>query len=303
MSEYLREPAVAGYFYEANKNRLLEQIKWAFMHPLGPGKLPEGPIGNVRNIIAAQVPHAGYIYSGPAAAHVYYALYQDGKPETFIILGPNHTGFGSGVAVYPKGAWKTPLGTVNIDEEFAKELLKHEPFEEDLFAHTSEHSIEVQLPFLQFVFGNDIKIVPITLLDQRLETALKISEAILKVTEKLERDIIILASSDMSHYEPHQTAQRKDLRAIEFIENIDLEGFYKYILAENVSMCGFGPVMVAMAVSRYYNATGLLLKYYTSGDITGDYHAVVGYAAIIFGRGLIKPKKKTTKVVEVLPTY
>ncbi|MHA1615763.1 MAG: MEMO1 family protein [Candidatus Njordarchaeales archaeon] len=301
MSEYLREPAVAGYFYEGRKDKLMEQIKWAFLHPLGPGRLPEQSPGTSRNLIAAQVPHAGYIYSGPAAAHVYYALHQDGKPETFIILGPNHTGFGSAVSVYPKGIWRTPLGDVKIDEEFSRELLKYEPFEEDLLAHASEHSIEVQIPFIQFTFGNDVKIVPITLLDQRLETANKIAEGILKAKEALDKDIIVLASSDMSHYEPHEEARLKDLQAIEYIENLDVEGLYRYILSENVTMCGYGPVMVAMIIAKYLNATGLLLQYYTSGDITGDKHAVVGYASIIFGRGLIKPKRRTLEIKEPLP--
>ncbi len=299
MSSNIREPAVAGYFYEADPKELKKRIEWCFKHPLGPGEIPEEVIGE-RNIIAAQVPHAGYVYSGPAAAHVYYAIYQDGKPETFIILGPNHTGVGVPVAVYAKGAWKTPLGTVDIDEEIARLLIKEEPFEDDALAHAGEHSIEVQLPFLQYLYGSDFKIVPITLMDQSYETVKKIAETLIRVIKSTGRDVVVLASSDMTHYEPHEMALEKDSGALELIEDLRVEEFYGYIMKTNVSMCGYGPVAIAMFIAQYFGATGLTLKYYTSGDITGDKSWVVGYASVIFGRGIIKPKKRRERIREAV---
>ena len=298
--KHIREPVVAGQFYEGNADQLKKQIEWCFLHLLGPGEIPAGEPTNMRTIIAAQVPHAGYVYSGPAAAHVYFAIYHDGKPETFIILGPNHTGLGLPVAVYTKGAWKTPLGSVEIDEEFAIEISKKEGLSEDRLAHTGEHSIEVQLPFLQYLYGSDFKIVPITMMDQTYETAIKVAEAIINVKEEIGRDIIILASSDMSHYEPHDNAARKDNEALKYIEEMNIEEFYNYVLRTNLSMCGYGPVMVAMHVAKHYGSTGLVLKYYTSGDITGEKNWVVGYAAVLFGKGLIKPKREKKAIEEAI---
>jgi len=296
----VREPVVAGTFYESDPQKLKKRIEWCFLHPLGPNSLPESPPGDMRTLIAAQVPHAGYIYSGPAAAHVYYALHQDGKPETFIILGPNHTGLGMPVSVYTKGAWRTPLGTIRIDEEVASRLVKKDPLEEDHLAHSGEHSIEVQLPFLQFIFGNDFLLVPIAMMDQSYETAKSVAEAIIDVLENIKRDVVILASSDMTHYEPHETAVSKDTKALEYIEELQIEEFYNYIMKSRLSMCGYGPVMVAMHIAKYFGATGLTLKYYTSGDIAGEKSWVVGYASVIFGKGLIKPKKEKEAIKEAL---
>ena len=296
----IRDPVVAGQFYESNPKKLRERIEWCFTHHLGPRLLPEEPPSDTRNLIAAQVPHAGYIYSGPAAAHVYYAIYQDGKPDTFIIIGPNHTGLGMPVSIYAKGAWKTPLGIVEIDEKLASKLLKYDIIHEDYLAHSGEHSIEVQLPFLQYLFGSDFKIVPITMMDQTYETSKKVAEAILEEIKNYDRRVIVLASSDMTHYEPHSIASKKDMEALSFIENLQIEDFYRYVMKTNLSMCGYGPVMVAMFVARYFGATGLVLKYYTSGEISGEKSWVVGYAAVIFGRGLIKPIKKGNMIKEAV---
>ncbi len=295
---HIRDPVVAGQFYEGNKDDLIKRLEWCFKHPLGPGKLPQERGEGFGQIISAQVPHAGYIYSGPAAAHTYYALSQQEKPDTVIILGPNHTGLGMPVALYAKGAWKTPLGVLEVDEEFSSLLLKSDIIQEDYLAHSSEHSIEVQLPFLQYIYGSDIKIVPIAMMDQRYETAKRVAEVIINAMNVSNKRVLILASSDMTHYEPHDIAREKDLEVLQLIENLEIEMFYNYIIRENLTMCGYGPVMVAMVVSKYFGGTGLLLKYYTSGDITGDKSWVVGYASVIFGKGIIKPLKKSNKLKE-----
>jgi len=295
---YIRDPAVAGQFYESNKNDLIKRLEWCFKHPLGPGRLPKERGEGFGSIISAQVPHAGYIYSGPAAAHVYYALAQQEAPDTVIILGPNHTGLGMPISLYAKGSWRTPLGTLDVDEELSSLLLQSEIIQEDYLAHSGEHSIEVQLPFLQYIYGSDIKIVPITMMDQRYETAKKVAEAIIHAINDSGKRVVVLASSDMTHYEPHNSAREKDLEALQLIENLEIERLYNYVVIENLTMCGYGPVMVAMAVARYFGGTGLVLKYYTSGDIIGDKSWVVGYASVIFGKGIIKPIKKSNKLKE-----
>lgn len=295
---YIRDPAVAGQFYESNKDDLIRRIEWCFKHLLGPGRLPRERGEGFGAIISAQVPHAGYIYSGPAASHVYYALAQQETPDTVIILGPNHTGVGMPVSIYAKGVWKTPLGTLAIDEELSSLLLRYKIIWEDYLAHSSEHSIEVQLPFLQYIYGSNIKIVPIVMMDQRYETARKVAEAIIHVINNSNKRVIVLASSDMTHYEPHDIAKEKDLNALQLIENLEIEKLYNYIIRKNLTMCGYGPVMVAMIVAKYFGSTGLVLKYYTSGDIIGDKSWVVGYASVIFGKGIIKPLRKSNKLKE-----
>jgi len=281
----IRKPAVAGYFYPSDKEKLLEAIEWSFTHELGPGTLPKGEPANDRNILAAQVPHAGYIYSGPAAAHVYLALYYDGRPDTIVIMGPNHHGVGPRVSVYSGDAWETPLGLVEVDKEYIKELSKNDPFTLDTQAHAAEHSIEVQLPFLQYIYGNGIKIVPITIWDQSLDSAQEISDILFDVSLELGKDVIFLASSDMSHYDTHERTVEKDREAIVAIESLDEKGLYKVIYEKDITMCGYGPVITAILLTKKVNGRAFTLKYYTSGDITGDKSAVVGYASIIFTKG------------------
>jgi len=297
----IRKPAVAGLFYEGSKDRLIKQIEWAFQHDLGPRMLPKGEPGRERSIIAAQVPHAGYVYSGPAAAHVYYALYYDGKPDTFIIIGPNHHGIGAPVAIYDGDAWETPLGTIPIDKELVDLLSKHDVFELDDRAHEQEHSLEVQVPMLQYVFGNNFQIVPIALADQSLFTIKKIAEAIVDAWDVSGRDIVVLASSDMSHYEPHEVTMEKDKEAIMAIEALDADALYRIIFEKNVTMCGFGAVAVAITLARMLGAKPFTLTYYTSGDISGDKSAVVGYASIIFSRVPREGGKEVGYEAEALP--
>ncbi len=273
-----RNPAVAGTFYEAEADTLKKRIEWCFHHKLGPGKIPE--IGDERRLKAAIAPHAGYIYSGPVAAHTYQAIAADGFPETFIILCPNHTGMGSGISMMPEGEWITPLGSVKIDEELATELLEaSEIIDIDESAHLGEHSCEVHLPFLQY-FNQDFKIVPICMWMQDLETAKEIGNAITDASKG--KDVLIIASTDFTHYEPAEVAYKNDQKVLEAIISLDENRMYERIYQYNVSMCGYGPVAASIIAARGLGATrGRLLKYATSGDITGDSSSVVGYASVI----------------------
>ncbi len=277
----IRYPVVAGYFYERDPESLRKQIEKSFLHFLGPGSLPR--VSKIRNRLSIGFvsPHAGYMYSGPIAAHTYYALAGEGKPDTVIIAGPNHTGLGVGVSVMVEGVWKTPLGDAPIDSELAKAIVKISGYAApDELAHLEEHSVEVQIPFLQYIFG-DVRIVPIVLMLQTPNIAKDLAEAIYKASEKLGRDIVFIASTDFSHYVPHETAYKKDHMAIEKILNIDPEGLYNTIEKYDISMCGPGPVMTLLYLAKKCGITRAeLLKYATSGDVTGDKGLVVGYASI-----------------------
>jgi AmmeMemoRadiSam system protein B len=283
LTKKLRKPAVAGYFYPKDKERLLELIEWSFKHKLGPGALPVVSSERVRGLIGYVAPHAGYIYSGPIAAHVYYDAASYGKPETVVIIGTNHTGYGPPISVYPEGAWETPLGTLLVDSEFGKAITEYSDLADlDVYAHIEEHSVEVQLPFMQYVFGGDIKIVPIVMGIHTPEAAKDLARAIVKSVERTKRDILILASSDFNHYEPHDVTVRKDMNAISRILELDTEGFYKTMLSDNISICGPGGIMTIIEITKMLSGKATLLKHATSGDISGDKSATVGYASIKF---------------------
>jgi hypothetical protein len=270
----MRFPYVAGQFYPSSKDELENQIKSCFLSPIGPGKLPEK---NEENIIGCVVPHAGYVYSGPVAAHVYHSLAKQRKPETIVIVCPNHTGRGSGVAV-SKEDWKTPLGVVKNDNEFVDKLWKCGLIDLDEVAHSAEHSLEVQLPFLQYIYG-DFNLVPICIGIQDLETAYEVSECLIKVG----KEFLIIASSDFTHYEPYESAKNKDATAISYITKLDEKKFMQVVYEKNISICGYGPIAICICVAKKLGATkGELLKYATSGDVTGDRSSVVGYAGIVF---------------------
>jgi AmmeMemoRadiSam system protein B len=276
-----RKAVFAGQFYEADPEKLKDRIEWCFKHPLGPGSIPTPSSVRSKTSVGFISPHAGYVYSGPIAAHTYYYLAKEGRPDTFIILGPNHTGMGAAVAIWPDGVWETPLGRIEIDKELASEISENSNFAKlDTVAHSEEHSIEVQLPFLQYIF-NGFKIVPISMLYQSPETAKDLADAILKAVEDLQRDIIIIASTDMSHYEPHELAVKKDREALEKIVALDPEGLYSTVIERNITMCGVGPVMTLLYVARRLGSSkGEILKYATSGDVTGEMSWVVGYASV-----------------------
>lgn len=277
----IRKPAVAGIFYESDPESLKKRIEWCFKHSLGPGKIPEE--GNKREIKGVIAPHAGFIYSGPIAAHSYSEIVEDGFPQTFIILCPNHTGIGSGVSVAKEGSWNTPLGDVEIDEEFASELLGESSIiDSDYTAHSQEHSCEVHIPFLQY-FKKEFKIVPISMWMQDIETSQEIAIAIKKAALKLKRDIVVIASTDFTHYQAQEVAFRNDHIVLQSIEEMNEMQMLETVSKLNVTMCGYGPVATTILVSKMLNASeGKILKYATSGDITGDYSSVVGYASAVF---------------------
>ena len=275
----IRFPAVSGLFYPSSKDSLIKQIENCFLSHIGPGSLPRLNPEGKREIVALVVPHAGYMYSGPVAAHSYFSLAEDGKPEIIVILGPNHTGIGSGVSIMISGKWRTPLGDVEIDEDTAKTIVEKSKFVDiDELAHTHEHSIEVQLPFLQYVL-RDFKFVPICMMMQDLRTSRDVGEAIASSIK--DKNAIIIASTDLTHYEDQKSASIKDRSVIESILSLDEEKLERIITEMNVSMCGPGPVAAAIYAAKLLGAkSAYLLKYATSGDITGDYSSVVGYTSI-----------------------
>ena len=277
-----RLPAQAGTFYPATEGALRTQIQQSFLHPLGPGAIPTIPGTRNQNLLGLIVPHAGYRYSGPVAAHSYYRLASAGIFESIIILGPNHTGIGSGVSTMTEGEWSTPLGDVPIDTDLAQEIVdsSHLVDVEDE-AHRNEHSIEVQLPFLQFIYPRRFKFVPICMMLQDLQTSIEVGEAIAKAAEN--HRAIVLASSDWTHYEPQEQAQSKDEQAIEEALQMNEKKFQEIIEERSVSACGYGPVTAMIHAAKLRGAkSGNLLSYQTSGDVTGDKSAVVGYAAASF---------------------
>lgn len=279
----VRRPAVAGQFYEGTPERLKAHIASIFLDKkLGPGEIPS-KMGNERGIVSCVVPHAGYMFSGYTAAHVYLALFSDGKPETFVIIGPNHTGLGPGVSVFPGGRWETPLGQVEVDEELSSLITSFSDASADESAHFYEHSVEVQLPFLQFLYGGDFKIVPIVMLDQGSEVSKDLAGGIKRAVEELGRDVVVIASSDFSHYVPKHVAEELDNLAMKRIVEKDVSGFYQTVINHRISICGYGPIAVSMHWAVFHQASGRLLHYSTSGDVVPSLE-VVGYGGIIFSR-------------------
>ena len=281
----IRRASVAGMFYEAIQDRLIQQIEWAFTHALGPGSIPQPVKAPIKDILGLITPHAGYMYSGPIAAHGYYALAVKGTPDLFIILGPNHTGYGVPVSVMGEGVWETPLGQVVIDSEAAKYIVRVSGVADfDYSAHLYEHSIEVQLPFLQYIYGK-FKFVPICLMLHNLDVAKDLAKAINSYATETGKRVVVIATSDFTHYEPHEIAVKKDKMAIDCILELNSKKFYEVLLEHDMSICGPGPIMTLIEYAKMSDAKNVkLLKYATSGDITGDKSAVVGYASIVFSR-------------------
>lgn len=278
-----RKPVVAGYFYPSRRQELIDSIEWSFKHRLGPGGIPRVYPSRIKGVIGYVVPHAGYMYSGPIAAHAYYDMASYGKPETVLIIGTNHTGLGSPISIYPGGVWETPLGVLQVDEELGKVIAEKSDLADlDVYAHLEEHSVEVQLPFIQYLFGDTVKILPLVMGIHTPEAARELSRSIVAGITELKRDVLIIASSDFNHYEPHDVTIKKDMEAIERIINLDTEGFYQVVLRNNISICGPGGVMTLIEVAKNLGGKSQLLKHATSGDVSGDKSAVVGYASIKF---------------------
>ena len=274
-------PAVAGMFYPDNRRELESQIQQSFLDfRFGPGRLP--PSGKQRKVYGIVSPHAGYQYSGAVAANGYYEVSSLGF-ENAVMVGPNHYGIGSGIAAFKEGEWETPLGSVSINAEFASQLARESGvIDFDDFAHSRDHCLEVQVPFLQFLNKN-IQIVPVVLIMQDIDTAYSVGEAIADTVSDSSQQALIIASSDLTHYEPNEDAHRKDSELIKPILSLDVSKFYAVLERLDVSACGYGAIASAMVAAKRLGATkGELLRYATSGDVTGDRSAVVGYSSIVF---------------------
>jgi AmmeMemoRadiSam system protein B len=278
----VRRAWVAGSFYPASYESLKRNIEECFHHPLGPGDLTKRK-STERNIVSVICPHAGYIYSGPAAAHSYHSLAFEPEPDSIILLGPNHTGIGSPISLWSNGSWETPIGKVPVDAEFARQIFDVSGFiDVDETAHLREHSLEVQIPFLQFIYEAP-KIVPICMGFQDLKTSRDLGKAIVEASTN--KDVLIIASTDLNHMENKVLSNEKDKGVIDRITALDEEGLQNWVRSKRVSMCGYGPVSTAIYASKELGAKKCeLLTYYTSGDVTGDTSRVVGYAAAKISR-------------------
>jgi AmmeMemoRadiSam system protein B len=265
-----RPPAVAGMFYEGRPDRLLRDVK-AHLDAAGAGE-PSPAFGAI-------VPHAGYVYSGPVAGAVYARV---SIPACAVILCPNHTGRGARASLEPSEAWRTPLGDVRVNRRLARRLGELSPsLEADTAAHAREHSLEVQLPFLQ-VLRPDVEIVPVCLGAHDLDLCREVGEALAAIRAEEPEPPLLVASSDMNHYESRAVGRRKDERALARIEALDPEGLFATVLAERISMCGFLPATALLFAARKAGvAQARVVARRDSGDETGDTSSVVGYAGVI----------------------
>ena len=265
----IREPAVAGTFYTANPVTLRREVE-KYLHE---------ERGRKHSAIGIVSPHAGYMYSGHVAGAVFSKVE---VPKKLIILCPNHTGLGAWASINASGAWRTPLGDAPIDESLAKRLMALAPeIEEDQLAHRREHALEVQLPFVQSL-QPEFSFVPLCLSHFSFGECENLGNALAKLIQESEAEILIVASSDMNHYENQERTLAKDERAIECILNLDPQSLYERIHQEDISMCGIIPTTSMLIAAKQLGAKKAeLIKHATSGDITGDYSGVVGYAGVV----------------------
>ena len=269
----MRYPAVAGQFYAGSEAALRKQVEECFLHELGPGQLPEINTNGPRRIRGIVSPHAGFVFSGPVAAHGFAELAKDGLPEVFIVLGPNHRGVGSGIAITTHD-FETPMGLMEIEKNLASDLNRG-IIDDTILAHRHEHSIEVQLPFIQYM-AQDRKFVPICMLMQDYKSAVEVGKIIRQAIG--DRDAVIIASTDFSHYVSPEKAQAQDNLAIQQILDLNPKGLFETVRKNRITMCGFGPVMAMLEAVQGSEAQ--LLKYSTSGDVQ-PMAEVVGYASIV----------------------
>ncbi|MBE6488909.1 MAG: MEMO1 family protein [Methanosphaera stadtmanae] len=277
----IREPCVAGMFYPGDFNSLLDIIDDLFSR-VGDVEINE----STRCISSVVVPHAGYVYSGLTASYAFKQLLYDRLPETIVIIGPNHTGIGREISVSTSNKWNTPLGDVDVDVEFCEELDKVDfNVTLDESAHIREHSIEVELPFLQYIANvnnSNFKIVPIIIGKQELKLCKNLAKSIYDVQNKLNRDCIVIASTDLTHYEDSETAEYLDKKVINSIEDMDSKQLIMDIIDYDISMCGYGPTITAITYAQLMNAyNSKCLRYSNSGQVSGDYDSVVGYTSAI----------------------
>lgn len=265
----IRTPAVAGMFYPGTKVALEKELD----------RLIPAKDGEKINAIGIVSPHAGYIYSGPIAGKTIASVK---IPKKIILLGPNHTGLGSRASVMCDGEWSLPNGTVSVDSCLAKKLLGSATiFKSDILAHLKEHSLEVQIPFLLHE-RDDISIVPVSFMGLSLEDCRIAGKAIAQAIMSASEDVLIVASSDMTHYESQSSAKEKDSKAIDRVLSLEPEGLMRVVRENDISMCGVLPVTVMLFAALELGAKkASLVTYATSGDVSGDYGSVVGYAGMV----------------------
>ncbi len=271
----IRKLVVAGQFYPEQDGELSRML----------GKrLAAAEVADAAEGIAFVAPHAGYVYSGGIAAYTYAALlkaHSNRKFDSLIVIGPNHTGYGAPIAV-SMDDWQTPLGIVENDAALSRTIANALGVSADEIAHGFEHSVEVQLPFIQRVLP-DVSCSFICMGDQSFRAGIELTNAVIGAAKKLGRRVAVIASSDFNHYESAEVARKKDMPAIEAVLKLDVENFHELIRRNKDSACGYGPVAVAALFARRNGAkAGVLLKYGNSGDSTNDYRSVVAYASIVF---------------------
>lgn len=289
----IRHAYVAGQFYPASPAELKAMLSQFIPGQAGDEKTQK------EDVIGAMMPHAGYPYSGRVVGAV---LSRVKLTDTVIIMGPNHTGRGKPFSIMTEGTWQTPLGDVPIDTELAKEVLAASSYlQEDTLAHEHEHCIEVQLPFIQYL-KPDVKIVPIVFGWGYDEAFRQIGKDIATVIKKLKRDGLLIASSDMSHYEKQEVAQNKDSQAIEAILDLKEDELWRRVTERDITMCGFAPAVCLISAAKELGARRAdLVLYQTSGDATGDYSSVVGYAGVTISARELPPLVKLAK--QTVETY
>jgi AmmeMemoRadiSam system protein B len=267
--DIMRQPAVAARFYPGNEDSLREEV----LQYIGQDRSLDRAIGVV-------MPHAGYMFSGAVAGETAAAIR---IPDNTIILGPNHTGIGPAVSVYPGGAWRMPFGDVSVNETLAGRILARcELAMSDEMAHLREHSIEVQLPFLYYGGTGYLSFVPITLSMLGKDECRILGKALADIISEYEEDVLLVSSSDMTHYESHESAKEKDTEAIARILDLDPDGLLDVVVGRSMSMCGIIPTTVMLYAALALGAReARLVRYTTSGEVTGDYAQVVGYAGIV----------------------
>ena len=268
----LRHPAVAGRFYPGDPDDLRTEAQGYLSQASSVKQVPLRALGCI-------APHAGYMYSGHVAGAVFARVE---VPNRCIVLCPNHTGMGRALAVMSEGGWQTPLGDVPIDAELAAALKARFPaLQEDAAAHRAEHAAEVELPFL-LLRQPELRFVPIAVGTGHFEMLEQLGKALADVIAAHEDPILIVASSDMNHYESDVVTRAKDHRAIERILTLDPRGLFDVVTQQDISMCGYGPAVVMLTAARQLGAKSAeLVKYATSGDISGDRDMVVGYAGVV----------------------
>mgnify|MGYP000156111801 FL=1 len=292
---YVRRASAWG-FHPFNRDQERREIERCFLSKHGVGEKPRVSEDGARRIIGGVAPHAGLIYSGPVASHIYHRLARDGQPETFVILGVSHGG-NPGFATMFDAVWRMPMGDVYVDSDLARAIVRHSGFVDiNPEAHEGEHSIEIQLPFLQYVYGERFRIVPITVGYGDYEMCENVGIAIAEAVEEQGRDVVVLGSTDFTHYgalygytpvgtRPFEKVLKwiyeTDRSLIDAIISLDAEGLVRKVRENNYTMCGYLPVATMIVAAKKMGASrGELLKYATSYDVQGSTDVVVGYASI-----------------------